>query len=298
MDAIVEVHDEKELERALALRRAIIGINNRDLKTLKTDLSVTERLAPLVPAGVLAIAESGIAARKDVDRLAPSVDAFLVGSALMAASDTGQAARALVHGRVKLCGLTNALRMCACRGHRRDPRRLHLRPGSARDVTARRGPIWRSRPCRGMKASACSAMPIGEVIRTAGIGSTRPAARQRGRADRRAARKLAESRSKSGRLRGQRRGAAAPRRRPQPVRHRPTAAAAPARRSTGRWSPTRGSAGRFLAGGMAPPMPSRGGGRRFGSTSARGRARARASRTRPKCGLVRRAAARRGARPC
>jgi indole-3-glycerol phosphate synthase/phosphoribosylanthranilate isomerase len=107
MDVIVEVHDEKELECALALRATIIGVNNRDLKTLATDLSVTERLAPLIPAGVLTIAESGITARKDVDRLAPAVDAFLVGSALMAATDTGQAARALVYRRVKLCGLTN-----------------------------------------------------------------------------------------------------------------------------------------------------------------------------------------------
>jgi indole-3-glycerol phosphate synthase / phosphoribosylanthranilate isomerase len=106
MEVIVEVHDEEELERSLSLRPGIIGVNNRDLKTLKTDLSVTERLAPLIPAGVLAIAESGVATRKDVDRLAPAVDAFLVGSALMAASDTGQAARALVHGHVKLCGLT------------------------------------------------------------------------------------------------------------------------------------------------------------------------------------------------
>lgn len=108
MDVIVEVHDEEELERSRALRPKVIGINNRDLKTLTTDLSVTERLAPLIPAGVLAIAESGIATRRDIDRLAPAVDAFLVGSALMAAPDTGQAARALVYGRVKVCGLTNA----------------------------------------------------------------------------------------------------------------------------------------------------------------------------------------------
>ena len=107
MDVVFEVHDEKELERSLLLQPKIIGVNNRDLKTLTTDLSVTERLAPLIPAGVLAIAESGIASRADVDRLAPLVDGFLVGSALMAAPDTGQAARALIHGRVKLCGLTN-----------------------------------------------------------------------------------------------------------------------------------------------------------------------------------------------
>jgi len=76
------------------------------LKTLKTNLEVTERLAPLVPSGVLVISESGISSRADVERLAPIADAFLVGSALMAASDVVGAARALVFGRVKLCGLT------------------------------------------------------------------------------------------------------------------------------------------------------------------------------------------------
>ena len=106
MDAIVEVHDEAELARALALGARTVGINNRDLKTLTTDLAVTKRLAPLVPRDVLLISESGIASRADVNRLAPHADAFLVGSALMAAPDIHEAARALVHGRVKLCGLT------------------------------------------------------------------------------------------------------------------------------------------------------------------------------------------------
>ena len=107
MDAIVEVHDEAELARALALGAAIIGINNRDLKTLTTDLAITERLAPLVPADVVVISESGVKSRADVERLGRHADAFLVGSALMAAPDIAEAARALVHGRVKLCGLTN-----------------------------------------------------------------------------------------------------------------------------------------------------------------------------------------------
>ncbi|QNN65043.1 bifunctional indole-3-glycerol-phosphate synthase TrpC/phosphoribosylanthranilate isomerase TrpF [Sphingomonas rhizophila] len=106
MEVIVEVHDEIELQRAVALGASIVGINNRDLKTLRTDLAVTERLAPLIPRGIIAIAESGIATRGDVERLSPLVDAFLVGSSLMAAPDIAQAARAMVHGRVKLCGLT------------------------------------------------------------------------------------------------------------------------------------------------------------------------------------------------
>jgi len=106
MDVIVEVHDEAEMSRAIGLRASIIGINNRDLKTLGTDLSVTKRLAPMVPRGVILIAESGIASHADVDRLAPFVDAFLVGSSLMASADVAGAARSLVHGRIKLCGLT------------------------------------------------------------------------------------------------------------------------------------------------------------------------------------------------
>jgi indole-3-glycerol phosphate synthase/phosphoribosylanthranilate isomerase len=105
MDVITEVHDEAEMARAVALGAEVIGINNRDLKSLKTDLAVTERLAPLAPAGTLLISESGIATRADVERLGPHVDAFLVGSSLMAAPDVREAARALVFGRVKICGL-------------------------------------------------------------------------------------------------------------------------------------------------------------------------------------------------
>lgn len=108
MDALVEAHDETELRRAVALGARLIGINNRDLRTLEVDLAVTERLAPLVPEDRILVAESGIAGRADVDRLAPLVDAFLVGSSLMRAADPAQAARALAFGRVKVCGLTNA----------------------------------------------------------------------------------------------------------------------------------------------------------------------------------------------
>ena len=107
MDVITEVHDEVELARAAALAASIIGINNRNLKTLTTDLAVTERLAPLAPRDALLISESGIAIRADVQRLALHVDAFLVGSSLMAAPNVGEAARALIFGRLKICGVTN-----------------------------------------------------------------------------------------------------------------------------------------------------------------------------------------------
>lgn len=106
MDVLVEVHDEAELQRALRLDAPIIGINNRDLNTLRTDLSTTERLAPLVPPDRIIVCESGISARKDVERLGPLVDAFLVGSSLMGAQSIPQAGRGLVFGPVKICGLT------------------------------------------------------------------------------------------------------------------------------------------------------------------------------------------------
>lgn len=106
MDVLVEVHDEAELARALGLGATLVGINNRDLKTLRTDLAVTERLARMVPDHVTLVSESGVATRGDVERLGRHADAFLVGSSLMAAPNVGEAARALVFGRVKICGLT------------------------------------------------------------------------------------------------------------------------------------------------------------------------------------------------
>lgn len=118
MDALVESHDEAEVRRAIALGAPIVGINNRDLKTLKVDLEVTERLAALVPADRLLVSESGIGTRADVERLAPYADAFLVGSSLMRADDPAAAARALAYGRVKVCGLTDPahVRMAAAHG--------------------------------------------------------------------------------------------------------------------------------------------------------------------------------------
>jgi indole-3-glycerol phosphate synthase / phosphoribosylanthranilate isomerase len=104
MDALVEVHDEAEMRRALALGAPLIGINNRDLRDLTTDLATTERLARLAPDRLL-VSESGISARADVDRIAPLVDAFLIGSSLMRSADPAQAARELIFGRTKLCGL-------------------------------------------------------------------------------------------------------------------------------------------------------------------------------------------------
>ncbi|MCY4130356.1 MAG: indole-3-glycerol phosphate synthase TrpC [Gammaproteobacteria bacterium] len=92
LDVLVEVHDESELDRALAVDAHLIGINNRDLKTFHTDLLVTERLMTQIPSSVQVVSESGIHSQKDVDRLiACGVNAFLVGEAFMRASDPGLA---------------------------------------------------------------------------------------------------------------------------------------------------------------------------------------------------------------
>jgi indole-3-glycerol phosphate synthase/phosphoribosylanthranilate isomerase len=107
MTALVEVHDEDEMRRAATLRAQLIGVNNRDLRSLKIDLAVTERLVPLAPAGATLISESGIGDRGDVERLSGLVDSFLVGSALMRAESPTLAARAMVFGRVKVCGVTS-----------------------------------------------------------------------------------------------------------------------------------------------------------------------------------------------
>jgi indole-3-glycerol phosphate synthase/phosphoribosylanthranilate isomerase len=104
MEVLVEIHDKAEMRRALALGAPLIGINNRDLRDLKVDLSTTERLARLAPDRIL-VSESGISSRRQIERLAPHVDAFLVGSSLMRAELPAQAARELIFGRTKLCGL-------------------------------------------------------------------------------------------------------------------------------------------------------------------------------------------------
>lgn len=109
LDVLTEVSNEEETHRAIALGANIIGINNRNLRDLSTDLAMTEKLVPVIRQAqhdCVIISESGIYTQQDVQRLAPAVDGFLVGSSLMAEADVCAAVRRLKYGTVKVCGIT------------------------------------------------------------------------------------------------------------------------------------------------------------------------------------------------
>jgi indole-3-glycerol phosphate synthase len=96
IDALVEVHDEEELERAVEGGARLIGVNNRDLRTFAVDLATSERLVQRIPASAIKVSESGIRTRADVQRLrAAGFDAFLVGESLLRQEDRAAAVREL-----------------------------------------------------------------------------------------------------------------------------------------------------------------------------------------------------------
>ena len=97
LSCLVEVHNEDEVERALGSQAKIIGINNRDLTTFKTDINTTHRLLPLIPQGRIVVSESGIRSRSDVEKLKRwGVNAVLVGEALVTAGDVVTKVRELI----------------------------------------------------------------------------------------------------------------------------------------------------------------------------------------------------------
>jgi indole-3-glycerol phosphate synthase len=99
MEALVEVHNEAELDIALSLNPDMIGINNRDLKTFVTSLNTTMKLAPLIPPGRHVIAESGLSSAAELKHLAKAgVTAYLIGESFMRAPDVERAARDLIVG--------------------------------------------------------------------------------------------------------------------------------------------------------------------------------------------------------
>lgn len=97
MSVLAEVHDRRELDRALGLRTRLIGVNNRNLRTLKTDLATAEELVPLIPADRIPVAESGLRNPADVRRMADvGARCILVGEHLLRQPDVSAAARAMV----------------------------------------------------------------------------------------------------------------------------------------------------------------------------------------------------------
>ncbi|MCM2679489.1 bifunctional indole-3-glycerol-phosphate synthase TrpC/phosphoribosylanthranilate isomerase TrpF [Echinimonas agarilytica] len=116
MGVLTEVSTQDELERAIALNAKVIGINNRNLRDLSIDLNRTYELGEQIPSDRIIVSESGINLHQQVRELSRVADAFLVGSSLMSQSDVSIAARQLIIGSHKVCGLTRAEDALAAQG--------------------------------------------------------------------------------------------------------------------------------------------------------------------------------------
>ncbi|MEI8608940.1 bifunctional indole-3-glycerol-phosphate synthase TrpC/phosphoribosylanthranilate isomerase TrpF [Enterovibrio sp. Hal110] len=108
LGVLTEVSNEEELERAIALKAKVVGINNRNLRDLSIDLDRTKELAPRLSEDTIVISESGIYTHQQVRELAPYANGFLIGSSLMSEDDVERAVRRVLYGDNKVCGLTRA----------------------------------------------------------------------------------------------------------------------------------------------------------------------------------------------
>ncbi|MGP9801566.1 bifunctional indole-3-glycerol-phosphate synthase TrpC/phosphoribosylanthranilate isomerase TrpF [Rheinheimera sp. NSM] len=135
MTVLTEVSNEAETLRAVALNAELIGINNRDLRDLSTNLATSFTLAKLIPQGRTVVSESGIYTNQQVRHLARVAEAFLVGSSLMAQADLAAATRKLVLGEHKVCGLTRPEDAAAAYAAGAYYGGLIFYPPSARNVT-------------------------------------------------------------------------------------------------------------------------------------------------------------------
>jgi hypothetical protein len=132
MDALIEVHDGAELDRALRLKSPLIGINNRDLNTFETTLETTRTLAPRVPEGRMVISESGLFTPADLAEMAGSgARSFLIGESLMRQADVAGATREL------LANPAGAARMSGKLTHFDAAGQAHMVDVSDKEVTAR-----------------------------------------------------------------------------------------------------------------------------------------------------------------
>ncbi|WP_343153940.1 bifunctional indole-3-glycerol-phosphate synthase TrpC/phosphoribosylanthranilate isomerase TrpF [Buchnera aphidicola (Mindarus keteleerifoliae)] len=107
MGILTEIHDKKELNRAIYLKAKIIGINNRNLNDLSVNINKTKELAPLIPKNIITISESGINDYSQIRKLSKIVDGFLIGTSLMKSNNLNLDIRKLILGNNKICGLTN-----------------------------------------------------------------------------------------------------------------------------------------------------------------------------------------------
>lgn len=107
LEILTEIHNELELKRALNLGAKMIGVNNRDFKTLQVNLEASHQLLPKIPKDILQIVESGIETHADILEFKNQADGFLIGTSLMREERLDIAVREILFGRIKICGLTS-----------------------------------------------------------------------------------------------------------------------------------------------------------------------------------------------